>query len=165
MSPITKKEANSLITKMVNLGFRKVIICSSLGAPERQIDALKKSSGQEDVGRGRLKIATTFLVMRQDKIEATNFMTIYLRIAKDPEKVVDIREIITAYEIYLKLHHKFRPRNSSGIIIDANAAWILARDYRTEEIKMVTCNHCASHFISPYEDLPKHKCPFCDNGT
>ena len=92
-------------------------------------------------------------------------MTIYLRVAKDPEKVADIREIITAYEIYLKLHHKFRPRNSSGIIIDANAAWILARDYRTEEIKMVTCNHCSNHFISPYEDRAKHKCPFCDSGT
>lgn len=46
MSPITKKEANSLITKMVNLGFRKVIICSSLGAPERQIDALKRAVGK-----------------------------------------------------------------------------------------------------------------------
>lgn len=165
MNPIPKKEADSLISKMVNLGFRKVIICSSTGAPERQIDALKKNSGQEDVGRGRLKIATTFLEMRQDKIEATNFMTIYLRMAKDPEKVLDIREIITSYEIYLKLHHKFRPRSSSGIIIDANAAWILARDYRMEEIKMVTCNHCANHFISPYEDRRKHTCPFCDSGT
>ena len=64
MNPITKKEADTLISKMVNLGFRKVIICSSLGAPERQIDALKKSSGLEDVGRGRLNIATTSLVMR-----------------------------------------------------------------------------------------------------
>ncbi|WP_226887578.1 FlhC family transcriptional regulator [Pectobacterium aquaticum] len=95
-------------------------------------------------------------------MEATNFMTIYLRIAKDPDKVVDIREIITAYEVYLTVHHKFRPRNSSGIMLDANATWILARDYRTEEIKMVTCPHCDSHFISPYDDMPNHKCPFCE---
>lgn len=162
MNPISKRETDALIQKMVDLGFRKVIICSTLGAPERLIDALKKNNGKEDVGRGRLKIANTFLVLKQETIDATDFMTIYLRVAKDPEKILDIREIITAYEIFRSLNSKFRPQNSGGIIIDANAAWILARDYRAEEIKMVPCIHCGKHFMSPYEDK-KHKCPFCDN--
>jgi hypothetical protein len=163
MNPITKKETDELLDRMVTLGFRKRIICTSLNAPERLVDALKRASNQEDTGRGRLKVATSFLTMKQDTIESTNFMTIYLRIAKDPEKVSDIRDIITAFEIFKNLHQKFRPRNSSDMIIDANAAWILARDYRTEEVKMVTCTHCNNHFISPYDDRPKHKCPFCDN--
>lgn len=163
MNPISKRETDTLIQKMVDLGFRKVIICSTLGAPERLIDSLKKIRGQEDIGRGRLKIANSFLVLKQETIDATDFMTIYLRIAKDPEKVLDIREIITAYEIFQSLNMKFRPKNSGGIIVDANAAWILARDYRTEEIKMITCNNCGSYYMSPYEDKPKHRCPFCDN--
>lgn len=164
MSALIENETDNLILKMVSLGFRKVIICSSLGAPERMIDSLKRNSGQDDPVRGRLKNSQSLLILKNEKIEATNFMTIYLRIAKDPGKVADIREIITAYEIYQNLYHKFRPKNSSGMLIDANAAWILARDYRTEDIKMVTCNGCNSHFISPYDDRP-HKCPFCDCGS
>ncbi len=163
MNPIPKDETDDLLRRMVALGFRKAIITTSLNAAERLVDALKRNCNQEDNGRGRLKVATSFLAMKQDTIESTNFMTIYLRIAKDPEKVSDIRDIITAFEIFQNLHQKFRPRNSSDMIIDANAAWILARDYRTEEIKMVTCTHCNNHFISPYDEKPKHKCPFCDN--
>ncbi|PHM72220.1 FlhC family transcriptional regulator [Xenorhabdus sp. KJ12.1] len=164
MNPITKKEEGDLVLKMVALGFRKVIICSTLKVSERLVDSLKKSYGKEDIGRGRLKLAVSLLMTRSEKSEATSFMSIYLRIAKDPEKVADIREIITAYEIYLDMHHKFRPKhsNSSGLTIDANAAWILARDYRIEEIRMVICNYCGQYFISPYETRPKHKCPFCE---
>ncbi|EOC0011714.1 FlhC family transcriptional regulator [Cronobacter turicensis] len=164
MNFYSERESQTLLTKMVDLGFRKVIICSSLGAPERLIDSLKKNSGKEDASRGRLRNAASLLAMRQEKIEATNFMTIYLRIAKDPEKVSDIKNVITAYEIYLNLNQTLRARNSSDIMIDASTAFILARDYRTEEIRMVTCNYCGNHFITPYDEKP-YKCPFCNLGA
>ncbi|EGT5675348.1 transcriptional regulator [Cronobacter dublinensis subsp. dublinensis] len=164
MNHYSERESQTLISKMVDLGFRKVIICSSLGAPERLIDSLKKNSGKDDVCRGRLRNAVSLLAMRQEKIEATNFMTIYLRLAKDPEKVSDIKTVITAYEIYLNLHQTLRGRNYSDIMIDASAAYVLARDYRTEEIKMMTCNHCGNHFVASYDEKP-YKCPFCDYGA
>lgn len=164
MNIFSESESHMLASKMVNLGFRKVIICSSLGAPERFIDSLKRTSGKDDVCRGRLRNAVSLLANRQDRIEATNFMTIYLRVAKDPEKVADIRNIISAYEIYLDVKRKFQPQQAVETLLDASAAYVLARDYRAEEVKMVLCSHCSYHFISSYDDRP-YKCPFCDCCT
>lgn len=164
MKTFPASDSENMINKMVSLGFRKVIISVTLGAPERLIDAMKKSCGQSDAGRGRLKNAVSLLATNSEKVEATNFMTIYLRVAKDPGKVVDISEIIMSFEIYQTMHRQFSMINRVPLHIDANAAWIMARDFRAEEIRMVTCVHCDNHFVSPYDDRI-HKCPFCNGQS
>lgn len=147
--------------KMIKLGFRKAIIMNCVSAPDRLIDALLKAHGKEACMRGRLKKSATILYPRGGRIEATNFMTIYLRLAKDPNNVVCIEAIIDAFEVYLDMHRKFRIRISDEGILDPTCAYILARDYRTADLFMSPCSNCGKHYAALYEENEKGKCPFC----
>ena len=152
--------------KMVKLGFRRKIIVHSLNASDRVIDFLRKEFHLSDVSIGRLKHSETLLNTTHKKVEATNFMSIYLRRSKDPNNSDNIVDVVSAFEIYRELNLKFRPEEASKMMIDANEAWTLARDFRAEEIRMVRCYRCDLSFISPQScDRPrkKHICPFCSD--
>ncbi len=83
-------------------------------------------------------------------------MSIYLRRSKDPNNSDNIVDVVSAFEIYRELNLKFRPEEASKMMIDANEAWTLARDFRAEEIRMVRCYRCDLSFISPQScDRPR----------
>lgn len=94
-------------------------------------------------------------------------MSIYLRRSKDPNNSDNIVDVVNSFEIYRELNLKFRPAEAASMMIDANEAWTLARDFRAEEIRMVRCYRCELSFISPQScDRPrkKHICPFCTDA-
>ena len=158
----------ALAQRMVKLGFRRRIITNSVDASDRLIDHLKKEFGRDEVTIGRLKLSETFLASTAKKVEATNFMSIYLRRAKDPANIDDINDVVDSFEVYRELNMKFRPTIAATVMLQANEAWTLARDFRADEIRMVKCSCCNMSFITPFDSdktSKKHKCPFCEDNV
>ncbi|TDB45582.1 FlhC family transcriptional regulator [Photorhabdus luminescens] len=161
---VKDEDVYAMTQRMVKLGFRKKVIIHSLNTSDRLIDYLKKEFGSKEVSIGRLKQSETFLSSTAKKVEATNFMSIYLRKAKDPANTNNILDVVDSFEIYRELNIKFRPTQAQAMMLDPNEAWILARDFRSEEIRMVKCSKCGMYFISLYSyerAYKKHQCPFC----
>lgn len=167
MSSWLKKDEEKfgLAHKMVKLGFRRRIITTSLKVSDRLVSYLKGAYEAEELTTGRFKSSVTIIANHSRKIEATNFMTIYLRRAKDPSNIDKIDDVIAAYEIYRELNIKLREKTKTEVMLDANDAWILARDFRSDVLSMLKCNHCSNYFISQYISVQryrKHTCPFCE---
>ncbi|MEI9534826.1 MULTISPECIES: FlhC family transcriptional regulator [Morganellaceae] len=163
---VKDEDVFALAQRMVKLGFRRRIITTSLNASDRLIDHLKKQFGQDEVAIGRLKLSETFLASQPKKMEATNFMSIYLRRAKDPSNQDDINEVVDSFEVYRELNIRFRPSIAADVMLHPNEAWTLARDFRSDEIRMIKCIHCKMSFISPFDcdrSNKKQKCPFCED--
>lgn len=78
-------------------------------------------------------------------------MSIYLRRAKDPSNQDDISEVVDSFEVYRELNMRFRPTIAADVMLHPNEAWTLARDFRSDEIRMVKCVHCKMSFITPFD--------------
>ena len=91
---------------------------------------------------------------RTEQVHASLFGVIYTRHDREgaSERVIDLRGLVCAYELYLALTRE--------ATLSINAAWILARDLRAGLASIGWCTACHAPYIALTESI-LIGCPLC----
>lgn len=148
---------------LVKAGFRSAIIRLHTGLTRKQVTSLRKKLGVCGPSEsGPLPNAESLLVKRPVSLEASLFMLAYLITAEKPREAIDIHAVMAAHTQYLDSHSSLRGGNMDlENILELDDAWLVARDYRSQEVTMRTCNSCHVEFVASINHR-RHACPLCD---
>lgn len=153
----------SLANVLVKAGFRSAIIRLHTGLTRKQVTSLRKKLGVCGPSEsGPLPNAESLLVKRAVSLEASLFMLAYLITADKPREAVDIHAVMAAHTQYLDSHSALRGGNLDlENILELDDAWLIARDYRSQEVTMRSCSNCHIEFVASINHR-RHACPLCE---
>ncbi len=151
---------------LIELGFRTSIVHLETNLPTGRIrdlfhgwhglagSSLKPSSGS-------LPESDTILKTRANNAEGTLFVLLYLRFAGDGAKhCINIDAIIKAHRLLTGNRARFGAVFTNQPL-DVNQAWVLARDFRSDTLKLRRCIHCSAPYLVVDHQHNQPKCPFC----
>lgn len=156
----------SLDVRMARCGFRSAIIRVQTGLTRKQVASLRKRLGIVGPAEsGPLPQAQSILSGKGRAMEASLFMLNYLYLAKTPRNEVDIDAVIAAHDQYLHCHVGIRGGQADlDNLLEIDDAWVVARDYRAQEVIMRSCNGCHIQFVSSVHDS-RQCCPICSGAV
>lgn len=92
----------------------------------------------------------------------------YLTVAENPFESISAEALIAATKIYQKIHLEINSGCAQEHMLDANAAFSIAREYRDGTLKYVSCQGCRikfSRLISAGNYPSPSKCPVCNTKS
>lgn len=158
--------STSLDVRMARCGFRSAIIRVQTGLTRKQVASLRKRLNIVGPAEsGPLPQAHSILSGKARAMEASLFMLNYLYLAKNPRNDVDIDAVIAAHDQYLHCHVGIRGGQADlDNLLEIDDAWVVARDYRGQEVMMRSCSGCHIQFVASVQDS-KQCCPICNGAV
>ncbi|HBN7932908.1 FlhC family transcriptional regulator [Pseudomonas aeruginosa] len=158
--------STSLDVRMARCGFRSAIIRVQTGMTRKQVASLRKRLNIVGPAEsGPLPLAHSILSKKARAMEASLFMLNYLYLAKSPRNDVDIDAVIAAHDQYMNCHVGVRGGQADlENLLEIDDAWVVARDYRTQEVMMRSCSGCHIQFVASVQDS-RQCCPICNGAV
>lgn len=163
---MTDMDTTPLDVRMAKCGFRSAIIRAQTGLTRKQVASLRKRLGIVGPAEsGPLPLAHSILTGKAKAMEASLFMLNYLYLAKTPRIDVDIDAVIAAHDQYFHCHGAIRGGQVDlDNFLDIDDAWVVARDYRAQEVMMRSCSGCHIQFVASIHDN-RQCCPICSGAV
>lgn len=89
----------------------------------------------------------------------------YLTVAENPYGSIDASTLIAATRIYQNIHLSIYGGLPQEHMLEGNAAFSIAREYRDGMLKYVSCNSCRikfAHLLRNTTTAGQYKCPVCN---
>ncbi len=147
----------ALAVELMRLGLRTSMVHAATDLPVRLLRQLHHEIHGTAPPRGQHATSPTVLRNRRTRSEGALFINLYLRAGAAPVRGgFDIHTFMTAYRLYLERMRTICQRPE----IDANHAWVLARDLHAGLLRQRTCRRCSVRYVYP-ADQPQIGCPIC----
>ncbi len=144
---------HSLALELLRRQARISIIHKETGVPKPLLRKTYRDLHGRSPSAGALKYSTKGLTRNIKKYkEASLFAVCFERVdAKSHE--MDIRKVITAFDIYKKSYPSSQ--------LDFSAAWVIARDLMSKQIEIARCAHCRSSMLLKAREDTLERCGVC----
>ena len=81
------------------------------------------------------------------------FAVCFQLVDSDNREKGDISTVMTAYDLFKRT----RPASQ----LDFSAAWVIARDLRSQQISLVKCGHCGASVLLNVRETKHERCAVC----
>ncbi|HYC03528.1 MAG TPA: FlhC family transcriptional regulator [Azospirillaceae bacterium] len=151
--------SHRIVLRLIEHKLRTPLIVYHTDLSPAYLRELYKEMHGESPKAGRVPEAQNILSSRMRVIEASLLMNLYLRYAdrEGARRAIQIEPLVDAYDAYLQIRAGMADKN----LLDINEAWVLARQYRSEELSASRCAPCAAVFFTVPDQKVETNCPAC----
>jgi hypothetical protein len=156
-------DQSKAISDLLERGFHCLVVSALLHVDPRIV---KNRSRSRTTTKAKFSKLPNMLTLARDGLrwrEVGILVGAYLSVAEKPFETINADALIAATRIYQNIHFSIYGAPQEHML-DANAAFSIAREYRDGTLKYVMCPGCKIKFahLLRYATSPKpHKCPVC----
>ncbi|MFG0338792.1 hypothetical protein ACF8FF_12825 [Pseudomonas sp. zjy_13] len=154
------------VGELLDAGLHALAVSAILHMDPRIVTNLKRSKQRVKAKGSRIP---TMIALARDGVkwkEVGVLLNTYLSVADDPYNSISADALIGATKIYQSIHSAMNEGVNQEWMLDANAAFAIAREYRDGILKRVSCSNCRIKFAHLIRDLNPSapaRCPVCNS--
>lgn len=146
-------DQHSLALELLKRHARISIIHRETGVSKQQLRAAYRELHGRSSSAGALKYSTKGLTRNIKKYKEASLFAVCFEKVDAKSQEMDIRKVITAFDIYKKSYPSSQ--------LDFSAAWVIARDLKSKQIEITRCAHCRSSMLLKAREDALERCGVC----
>lgn len=153
------------ITELLEQGFHSLVVSALLHVDPRIVKNRSRSRTSIST-KAKFSRVPSMLTLARDGLkwrEVGILVGAYLSVAEKPFETINADALIAATRIYQSIHFSIYG-SAQEHMLDANAAFSIAREYRDGTLKYVLCQGCKikfAHLMRFTTSPTPYKCPVC----